>query len=147
MDSHPLYEEINTVARDTDKDYWSSYVPTHYHEFGVVFSQKALECMPTRKPYDHAIEIIPGNDLPKPAKLYPMSPHQKSLLDEWISGELAKGYIRTSKSPTAAPVFFVEKPNAPHKPNKNGIMQPQLRLVQDYRKLNSVTKKNKFPIP
>jgi hypothetical protein len=147
MDGHPLYEEINTIARDTDKDYWSSHVPTHYHEFGVVFSQKASECMPTRKPYDHAIEIIPGNNLPKPAKLYPMLPHQKSLLDEWIIDELAKGYIRTSKSPTAALVFFVEKPNAPYKPDKNGIMHPQLHLVQDYRKLNSVTKKNKFPIP
>ena len=48
---------------------------------------------------------------------------------------MAKGYICISKSLTAAPVFFVKK--------KDGT----LRLVQDYRALNPVTKKNKFPIP
>lgn len=60
---------------------------------------------------------------------------EKQSLDEWLDEELRKGYIRKSKSPLAAPVFFFKK--------KDG----KLRLVQDYRKLNAVTIKNRYPIP
>ena len=56
-------------------------------------------------------------------------------MDEWINEQLAKGYIRPSKSPAAAPVFFVKK--------KDG----SLRLVVDYRKLNAITVKNRYPLP
>jgi hypothetical protein len=118
-----------------DTVYWLQYVPKHYHQHGVVFSKTASERMPTRKPYNHAIELNPGTTLPKPAKLYPLNKHKRLSLDEWIAAEMKKGYIRPSKSPTAAPVFFVKK--------KDGT----LRLVQDYCWLNVVTKKNKFPIP
>ena len=65
--------------------------------------------MPKRKPYDHAINFEEEASLPKPAKLYPLSPKEKTSLDEWITEELRKGYIQKSKSPIAAPVFFVKK--------------------------------------
>ena len=120
---------------EQDKDYWSAYVPKHFHEYGNVFSKKQSERMPTRKPYDHPIELVPEASLPRPAKLYPMNLQERNSLDTWIDQELAKGYIKRSRSPTAAPVFFVKK--------KDG----SLRLVQVYRNLNAVTKKNKFPIP
>ena len=126
-------EEAKQPPGAKDKDYWSAYVPPEYHQFGDVFSKKASERMPTRKPYDHSIELT--GPLPKPAKLYPLNLQERTSLDGWIDEQLAKGYIRTSKSPTAAPVFFVKK--------KDG----SLRLVQDYRALNTVTKKDKFPIP
>ena len=48
---------------------------------------------------------------------------------------LAKGFIRKSKSPAGAPIFFVLK--------KNG----ELRLVVDYRRLNEITFRDSFPIP
>jgi hypothetical protein len=134
--AHTIEEERLNITPDTDDTaYWSQYVPEHYHQYRKVFSKSASERMPTRKPYDHAIDLIPGATLPRPAKLYPMNLQERNSLDEWISGELAKGYIRPSKSSTAAPVFFVKK--------KDG----SLRLVQDYRALNAATKKNKFPIP
>ena len=56
-------------------------------------------------------------------------------MDEWIDEMLGKGYIRESKSPAAAPVFFIKK--------KDG----SLRLVVDYRKLNAITVKNRYPLP
>lgn len=99
---------------------WQPLVPKYLWEFGDVFSKKKSERMPLRKPYNHAIEFEEGASLPKAAKLYPLSPMEKNSLDQWIEEELRKGYIRKSKSPIAAPVFFVKK--------KDG----SLRLVQDY---------------
>jgi hypothetical protein len=50
-----------------------------------------------------------------------MSPAEQVELDKWLDKNLAKGYLRPSKSPMASPVFFIKK--------KDG----KLRLVQDYR--------------
>jgi len=56
-------------------------------------------------------------------------------LDSFLEENLHTGQIRPSKSPMAAPVFFIKK--------KNGSLQ----LVQDYRALNSMTVKNKYSLP
>ena len=58
----------------------------------------------------------------------------KALL-EFLIDHLEKGYIRVSKSPYASPFFFVKK--------KDGKLRP----VQDYRKLNSHTVRNQYPLP
>ena len=68
-------------------------------------------------------------------KVYPMSPNEQEELDRFLEENLRKGYIRPSKSPLASPVFFVKK--------KDG----KLRFVQDYRKLNQFTVKNRYPLP
>ena len=129
IDDHFDDEEV----KDTSK--WQSLVPKYLWDYGEVFSQIKSERMPTRKPYDHSIDLEPGKEWPKPSKLYPLSPAERNSLDQWIIEEERKGYIRKSKSPVASPVFFVKK--------KEGT----LRLVQDYRKLNAVTIKNRYPIP
>lgn len=127
---------LRGIQKDTtDKENWDKLVPKQYHDYGLVFSQKASEKIPTRKLYDHTIELLPDTQLPKLSKLYPLNPQECQSLNKWIDEELKKGYIRASKAPTAAPVFFVKK--------KDG----KLRLIQDYCKLNAVTKNNKFPIP
>ena len=68
-------------------------------------------------------------------KVYPMSPNEQEELDRFLEENLRKGYIHPSKSPLASPVFFVKK--------KDG----KLRFVQDYRKLNQFTVKNRYPLP
>jgi hypothetical protein len=88
---------------------WKTLVPKELWDYGDVFSKRKLEQMPTRKPYDHSIDFEKDAVLPKPAKLYPMSLLEKNSLDKWIEEESAKGYIHKSKSPLAAPVFFVKK--------------------------------------
>ncbi|KAF9798783.1 hypothetical protein IEO21_10657 [Rhodonia placenta] len=128
-----LNKDVEEEDADTTK--WKSLIPEYLHEFGDVFSQKKSERMPERKPYDHGIDFEEGAALPRPAKLYPMSPKERNSLDEWIDDELRKGYIRKSKSPLASPVFFVKKHDG------------GLRLVVDYRKINDVTVKNRYPIP
>ena len=61
--------------------------------------------------------------------------NEQEELDRFITENLEKGYIVPSKSPMASPVFFVKK--------KDG----KLRLIQDYRKLNKITIKNRYPLP
>jgi len=64
-----------------------------------------------------------------------LSASEQKELDEFLKENLESGRIRPSKSPMAAPVFFVKK--------KDG----KLRLVQDYHALNAMTMKNKYPLP
>jgi len=100
-----------------------------------VFSKHKSERMPLQKPYDHAIDFMEGTKLSKPAKVYLLSLAERNSLDTWIDEELRKGYIRLSTSPIAAPFFFVKK--------HDGSLQP----VMDYRALNAITVKNRYPIP
>ena len=64
-----------------------------------------------------------------------MAPIELKELNIQLQELQSKGYIRPSTSPWGAPVLFVKK--------KDG----SLRLCVDYRKLNRVTVKNKYPLP
>ena len=66
---------------------------------------------------------------------YSLTIKEQEALKEFISENLQKGYIRPSKSPQASPFFFV--------PKKSG----ELRPCQDYRKLNTGTIRNAYPLP
>lgn len=63
-----------------------------------------------------------------------MNPTEQKELDDFLDENLGLGWIRPSKSPMASPVFFIKK--------KNG----GLCLVQDYRALNAMTIKNRYPL-
>jgi len=93
-----------------------------------------FEKLPDRSKWDHAIELIPNTTL-KDCKIYPLNAKEQEELDNFLEEHLKSGRIRPSKSPCAAPFFFVKK--------KDG----SLRLVQDYRRLNEATIKNKYPLP
>ena len=78
--------------------------------------------------------ILPGTaPISKPP--YRMAPIELEELKKHIQELLDKGFIRPSVSPWGAPVLFVKK--------KDGSM----RLCIDYRQLNQVTIKNKYPLP
>jgi len=72
---------------------------------------------------------------PKLYKTYNLTPEETKELDSFLDEQLAKGYIRPSKSPMASPFFFVSK--------KDGKLRP----CQDYRYLNEWTIKNAYPLP
>jgi len=109
-------------------------IPDYLREFDDVFSKESFDVLPESKPWDHAIELIPGAE-PAGCKVYPLSPSEQRELDVFLQENLDSGRIKPSKSPMASPVFFIKK--------KDG----GLRLVQDYRALNAVTVKNKYPLP
>jgi hypothetical protein len=110
-------------------------VPKPYRDFAKVFSEEESHRLPKHQPWDHAIDLEPDAVTHWKVKSYPMSPAEQVELDKWLEENLAKGYLRPSKSPMASPVFFIKK--------KDG----KLRLVQDYRRLNKITIKNRYPLP
>jgi hypothetical protein len=89
---------------------------------------------PPKRDIDHKIEITPGSTPPVRAP-YRMSVPELDELKKQLNELLAKGQIRVSKSPYRSPVLFVKK--------KDGSM----RLCVDYRALNKMTIKNKYPLP
>jgi len=103
-------------------------------EFRSVFAKEDFDILPGHRKWDHAIELIPGAE-PKSLKVYPLSLLEQAELDAFLEENLRTRRIRPSKSPIAAPVFFIKK--------KDG----SLRLVQDYRALSAVTVKNQYPLP
>nr|VWO96109.1 Uncharacterized protein [Ganoderma boninense] len=109
-------------------------VPEQYRDFRDVFSQSTFDVLPEHRPYDHIIELLPDAK-PYCGKVYPMTLDEQDALDAFLEENLRTGRIRTSKSPWGAPFFFVKK--------KDGKLRP----VQDYRKLNALMKKNKYPLP
>ena len=88
-----LIADQDEFEEDEDTSKWKSLVPEWVHMYGDVFSKRKSERMPTRKPYDHAIEIEEGAKLPRLAKSYNLAPSEMNSLDEWIREELRKGYI------------------------------------------------------
>ena len=109
-------------------------VPKAYHKYLKVFLKKESECMPVRKPWDHAIDMKDAF-VPKKGRLIPLSPQEQKEVSDFINNQTKKGYIRPSKSPQTSPVFFV--------PKKDGKKQ----MVQDYRYVNEHTVKNNYLLP
>ena len=83
-------------------------VPQRFHKYLKVFEKKDSERMPTRKVWDHAIDLREGF-VPKKGKIYPLSRIEREEVQKFMKDQLRKGYIRPSKSPQTSPVFFVLK--------------------------------------
>ena len=121
---------------DTDPNQWESLtnLPTEIQDRIAVFSQRRSRTLPPHKNIDHSIDLIPGTTPPY-GPIYPLSRTELQVLQEYIDLNLKLGRIRPSKSPAGAPILFV--------PKKDG----GLRLCVDYRGLNRVSVKNRYPLP
>ncbi|XP_028806004.1 uncharacterized protein LOC114760871 [Neltuma alba] len=90
--------------------------------------------LPPEREVEFSIKLVPRTT-PISKAPYRMSPSELAELKTQIKELLEKGFIRPSVSPWGSPILFVRK--------KDG----SLRLCIDYRKLNKVTIKNKYPLP
>ena len=82
---------------------------------------------------EHAIELEGGK--PPYGPIYHLSEKELKVLREYLEDSLKKGWIRHSTSPAGAPILFVPKKDK------------ELRLCVDYRGLNKLTIKNRYPLP
>ena len=110
-------------------------IPDEYKQHWRVFSEEEAHQFPPSRPWDHAIELKEGAPKAIDCKVYPTTLTEDEALRKFIQEQLEKGYISKSKSPYVSPFFFIKK--------KDGKLCP----VQDYRKLNEYTIKNKYPLP
>ncbi|SJK98252.1 uncharacterized protein ARMOST_01513 [Armillaria ostoyae] len=110
-------------------------VPSDYRSFRDLFSKENFDELPERKPWDHAIKLVPNAKSTLDCKVYPLNRNEQEQLDKFLDENLESGRITESKSPFASPFFFVKK--------KDGSLRP----IQDYRKLNEMTIKNRYPLP
>jgi hypothetical protein len=102
-------------------------------EYPDVFLEE-LPGMPPDRDIEFSIELLPGT-APISKRHYRMDVKDLVELQKQIEELLEKGFIRPSSSPWGAPVLFVSK--------KDGSR----RMCVDYRSLNEVTIKNKYPLP
>jgi hypothetical protein len=102
-------------------------------EYPNVFPEE-LPRMPPNRDVEFIIDLMPGTG-PVAKRPYKMDIEELKELKKQLREQLDKGFIQQSSSSWGAPVLFVEKKDS------------SKRLVVDYRSLNEVTIKNKYPLP
>ena len=107
--------------------------PKRFLKWKKIFRKVESERMPTRKIWDHTIDLKEMFKLQK-GRIYPLSKNKKEEVQNFVDNKLRKGYIRPSKSPQTLPVFFVSKKDR------------SKRIVMDYYSLNKQTVKNNYPL-
>ncbi|GJR00030.1 putative reverse transcriptase domain-containing protein [Tanacetum coccineum] len=123
-----------TATKDEDKSKEKRLedVPV-VQEFPEVFPEDLPGIPPTRQ-VEFRIDLVPGAT-PIARAPYRLAPSEMKELAEQLQELMDKGFIRLSSSPWGAPVLFVKK--------KDG----SFRMCIDYRELNKLTVKNRYPLP
>ena len=109
-------------------------VPAKYSDYSNVFSAENAAELPENTGINkYAIELEKGKQPPF-GPIYSLGPVELEILKTYIETNLANGFIRPSKSPAGASIFFDRKPDV------------SLCLCVDYRGLNNITIKNQYPL-
>ena len=115
-------------------------LPSEYQEFAKVFDPAEAAKLPQHRPgMDHEIPLErddngKAKEVPW-GPLYSMSKDELLVLRKELTSLLDKQFIQESKSPAAAPILFAKKPGG------------GLRFCVDYRGLNAITRKDRYPLP
>ncbi|KAJ0810336.1 putative nucleotidyltransferase, Ribonuclease H [Helianthus annuus] len=120
------------IVEKKDKGPSISDVPV-VRDFPDVFPED-LPGPPPARSVDFRIDLVPGAT-PVAKSPYRLAPSEMQELSSQLQELLNKGFIRPSTSPWGAPVLFVKK--------KDG----SFRMCIDYRELNKLTIKNRYPLP
>ena len=109
-------------------------VPPYLHYCLDFFSKQQSNTLALHRSIDHKIELVQDNNLGF-CYLNKHSLEELEAMRDYLSANLAKGFIISSKAPFASPILFAQKSDG------------SLRFCVDYRKLNALTKKNRYPLP
>jgi hypothetical protein len=156
MTKHKVVLDISSQVIETDSPYNGAttlYLPQQEYFHSCVYATTDIKLedipivceypdvfpdylpgMPPDQDIEFIIELQPGT-APISKRPYRMPPNELAELKIQLQDLLDKGFIRPSASPWGCPALFVKK-----KDNS-------LRLYDDYRPLNAVTIKNKYPLP
>lgn len=118
----------------TDKPVLPSTLPSEYSNLIEAFSKSRAAELPPHRSSDCAIDLLPDAAPPK-GRIFPLSQPESEAMKNYINEELSKGFIRPSTSPASAGFFFIKK--------KDGGLRPCI----DYRGLNDITVKFRYPLP
>jgi hypothetical protein len=121
---------VTTGPKDTDAVF--PQLESILQQYSDVFSEPSS--LPPHRQCDHSIPLTAGATPPM-VRPYRVPHKQKDEMEAQIKQLLESKVIQNSQSPYASPAILVRK--------KDGSW----RLCVDYRKLNALTIKNKFPIP
>ncbi|GKB20694.1 putative reverse transcriptase domain-containing protein [Tanacetum coccineum] len=124
---------IDTIIRGCtlnflDHPFNIDLMPIELGSFDVIIG------LPLARPVEFQINLIPGA-APVSRAPYRLAPSKMKELSEQLQELSDKGFMRPSSSPWGAPVLFVKK--------KDG----SFRMCIDYRELNKLTVKNRYPLP
>jgi hypothetical protein len=106
---------------------------SEYYEFLDVFDKKAFNTFASHKFYDHKI-VLKKNVILDYTLLYKMFEKELKIVKKYLEDNLEKKFIIASRSFFASSVMFMKKTNE------------SLRFCVDYRKLNQLTKKNRYSL-
>ena len=125
---------LNEISMETINEVREK-LPEEYHDLLDVFDKRKAAELPPHREQDCKIELTGDpKDLPK-SRVYPLSLAKLKATKEYLTENLKKGFIAPSQASHASPILFAAK--------KDG----GLRFCVDYRKLNALTKKDRYPLP
>ena len=133
-DHNEVYQIGTAVWHDEDGGDVALWLMPEYREWADVFSTEKSDKLPEHSSHDHHINLQPETKPPF-GPLYSCSESELKTVRESLNKALASGKITRSNSPAAAPILFVPKANG------------KLRICVDYRGLNKMTIKDKYPLP
>jgi transposase InsO family protein len=121
---------------ESETQWLKRILPKQYGDYADTFSKEESDKMPPSRSYDHKIHLDKGGASELGfSPLYHQSAAELEEVKRYLVENLAKGFIVPSQAPFASPVLFVKKPTG------------GLRFCIDYRKLNQMTKKDRYPLP
>ena len=127
-------EDFSIFMKDKVDINFRDKLPMIYEAWKDVFSRNLADNLPNHSEGDHKIQILDGGKLPnhKPRQF---SQIELEVARKYVDDMLSKGHIIPSDSAATSPLLIVRKPGG------------GLRICVDYRDLNEITIKDRYPIP
>jgi len=107
---------------------------SEYHDYLDVFDQAMINQLSSHRFYDHKIELI-DEETSSRSRLYQMFDHKLQKVKKYLINHLNKEFIFFSFASYVSLILFIEKKD------------DSLRFCVDYRKLNALIKRDRYPLP
>ena len=127
-------QDNSEIGKEPDKTNPED-LPDYIQPFTHLFNKNKFRKLPERYKWDHKINLMEEAPKKLNAKTYVITLKKEEVLNQWLDKQLKAGLIVESKSRYVALCFYIPKKGS------------SLQLVQNYRKLNQVTIKDKTLLP